>query len=356
MEEFLHSIPGTTFSKFYKREFYKSEKFAVLTIQQLNWIIAKWVIDVYHQNDHSKIPYPPAEMWSRSVKYGRVAIREAPKKDFEALMGVVVNRCLRRGGVKYLGLRWDSKAFANLRGRLPHDADVPVRIDPRDLKKAYVWDERNEKWVTGNLKEPMEAAGYSLDQWFFIDFNRKENEKLHGMSRNAAIAKAIADIQEFIDGIRDGYKNSNAYRRYLEFTSKGLSAWEAVAQPVFDPDEDGPMKPHKPGVTEVLAKPAETGPYRDDNPPPHPPKEEPDQARQDGEDDGRDDEEADGTAEASPQPTKPKRAARQKSKSSAESQTTATIAEPTKSAADDDEFKDDDFSGPFTVRSQSDDE
>ena len=354
-EHFLHSVPGTTFSKFYKREFYKSENFAVLTIDQLNWIVAKWVIDVYHQDDHSKLPYPPAEMWSRSVSSQRV-IRKAPKEDFEALMGVVVNRCLRRGGVKYLGLRWDSKAFANLRGRLPRDADVPVRIDPRDITKAYVWDDANDKWVMGHLKEPMEATGYSLDQWYFIDFNRKENQKQHGMSRKAAIAKARADIQEFIDGIREGYQSSKAYSKYLEFVSQGLSAWEAVARPVVDPDEDGPMKPHKPGATEVRAKPAETGPYRDDNPPPRPADEEPDQKRQATDDDGQDEEEADGTADVSPQqPKKPKRAARPKSKTSAESQTTATAAEPTKSAADDDKFKDDDFTGPFTVCSQSDD-
>ena len=92
IEEFLHSLPGTTFSKFYKREFYKSETFAVLTIDQLNWIVAKWVIDVYHQDDHSKLPYPPFEMWSRSVSTLR-PVRPAEGLDIEPLMGVVVNRC-----------------------------------------------------------------------------------------------------------------------------------------------------------------------------------------------------------------------------------------------------------------------
>ena len=150
---------------------------------------------------------------------------------------------------------------------------MSVRIDPRDLTKAYVWDEANEKWLTGHLKEPVEAAGYSLDQWFFIEFNRKENQKLYRMSRQAAVAKAIADIKEFVDGIREGYQNSKAYQKYLEFTSKGLSAWEAVRKPAYDPEEDGPIKPHRPGATDVRATRPETGPYRDDNHPPPLPQE-----------------------------------------------------------------------------------
>lgn len=354
IEEFLHSIPGTTFSKFYQREFYQSEKFAVLTIQQLNWIVAKWIVDAYHQDDHSKIPYPPAEMWSRSVSTQRV-VRRAPEEEFEPLMGVVVDRCLRRGGIKYLGLRYDSQGFARLRGRLPKDADVPVRIDPRDLEKAYVWDDSNDTWVVGHLKEPVEAAGYSLDQWFFIEFNRKENQKVHGMGRKAAIAKAISDINEFIDGIRGNYQNSKAYKRYLEFTTQGASAWQTVAQPDFDPDEDGPMKPHRPGATEVRSRLAETGPYRDDNPPS---AAEP-RAEQSLHGDQAE-ERAGEVAQAPPiapeTPVKPKRAPRRKPETAAAAaKPAAEGAQPGKPVADDDEYVDDDFSGPVAVRSQSSD-
>ena len=131
IEEFLHSLPGTTFSKFYKREFYKSETFAVLTIDQLNWIVAKWVIDVYHQDDHSKLPYPPFEMWSRSVSTLR-PVRPAEGLDIEPLMGVVVNRCLRRGGVKYIGLRWEFESLCqSARPTAPRCGRVSPHRSPR---------------------------------------------------------------------------------------------------------------------------------------------------------------------------------------------------------------------------------
>lgn len=181
-------------------------------------------------------------------------------------MGLVIRRCLRKGGVSYLGLRWDSTAFSRLRARLPNNADVSVRIDPRNLDRAYVWNDGTNKWVEGRLKSPTIAASYSLDQWHFIDFNRKENIKIHRMSKQAAIDKAIADINRFIDGIREGYQSSKAYKRYLEYISAGRPAWENLAQPIHDPSESGEVRGHvlldgvNPGTY------AQTGPYRNDYP------------------------------------------------------------------------------------------
>ncbi|MDA9519828.1 hypothetical protein XI06_05515 [Bradyrhizobium sp. CCBAU 11434] len=363
LEDFLHSLPGTTFSKFYQREFYKSEKFAVLTIDQLNFIIARWVIDVYNTGDHPTLRLSRAEVWSRSTTTQHV-VRKAPKEHFEALMGVVVNRCLRRGGIKYLGLRWDSKAFANLRGRLPQDADVSVRIDPRDLAKAYVWDEKNQKWLTGHLKEPTDAREYSLDQWFFIEFNRKKNQKIHGMEREQARAKAIADIKEFVDGIRAGYQDSKAYKRYLEFTSQGLSAWEAVRQPVHDPEDDGPMKPHRVGETEVRAEPSQTGPYRDATQPPAggqtlPPRSTDDHEEFDFDEDADGDDEEDkadtplpASASETATPARPTRKRPTKPEPKPQAVMPPRPKTTSEQPAFEDEFVEDDFSGKASVRSR----
>lgn len=354
IEEFLHSLPGTTFSKFYQREFYQSEKFAVLTIDQLNWIVAKWVIDVYHQDDHSKIPYPPAEMWRRSME--QYEPRIPPPVEFEPLMGTVVNRSLRRGGVKFLGLRWDSRAFANLRKKMPKDADVPVRIDPRDLNKAYAWDEAGSKWVVGHLKEPMEAASYSLDQWYYIDFNRKENMKEHGMSRRDAIDKAIADIDEFVEQIRQGYKETKAYKRYLEFVTGGRTAWEAVSTPIADDDDDGPMKPHSLGGAEGTSAHADTGPYRDDIHSPLAP-DLPEEAEKEAAGQGGGGLDRDQPILIAPPPKAA--AKREKHEPTGRSQKVTSIdrehaIEGTagNTADADYDFADDDFSGAFTVRTQ----
>ena len=63
-DEIVHTLPGTTFSKVENRKFYDSEKFAVLTIEETNWIVAKWIIDVYLQRRHGKLGVSPAKMWS----------------------------------------------------------------------------------------------------------------------------------------------------------------------------------------------------------------------------------------------------------------------------------------------------
>jgi putative transposase len=388
LEDVIHTIPGTAFSKFYKREFYQSEKFAILTLPQLNCLIAKWIVDVYHQQKHSKLECPPIDMWLDGVVVHKPP-RKLPDSLLQPLMGLVVNRSLRKGGIKYLGLRWDSKAFSLLRHRLPaKGADVQVRIDPRDLKTAYVWDEPNDKWVVGHLKEPVEAGNYTLDQWFFVEFNRKENMEA-GMSRQAAISKAIGDINDFIKGIQEEYTNTKAYKRYLEFTTGGSSAWANVRGAYYSED-DSPPGPHKVDETPIHSPPqAETGPYAESQRPNVPPKEQhdgkPDDAGKTGDEESGEDGDKSGVENvprandenaapdmkaAKPENVAPdtgsggggkaaSRRAKKEKSASAKEDTPKVVREavsvkgiplPAEPEDSDGDYKDDDFSGPFSAR------
>jgi len=357
LEDVIHTIPGTTFSKFYQREFYQSEKFAVMTLPQLNFLVAKWIVDVYHQKKHSKLKCAPIDMWLDGVVVHKPP-RKLPDSLLQPLMGLVVNRSLRKGGVKYLGLRWDSQAFALLRGRLPEKgADVMIRIDPRDLNTAFAWDEKNNEWVVGHLKEPVEAGKYSLDQWFFIDFNRKENMEA-GMNRQAAINKAIADIDDFIAGIQQGYTNTKAYKRYLEFTTAGSSAWVHVRN-AYSANDDSPPGSHKIGDMEIKnPPPAKSGPYSESRRPAI--------QRGNAEEDKATDGAAGGTHEALAAPssdtngdetvaggeTDPNAVSQKDDGPVAVEEIVPVkgITTPKAVVDPDEDFKDDDFSGPFTAR------
>lgn len=355
--EFLHTLPGTTFANFYKRKFYKSEKFAVLTLAQVNWLVAKWIIDVYHQKEHSKLKCSPVEMWQRSV-IAHKPPRKVKPEDLEPLMGLVVNRSLRRGGVKYMGMRWDSQGFARLRGRLPKDADVCIRIDPRDLNNAYAWDDANNRWVSGRLMEPKEAGNYTLDQWHYIDTARKQYMREGRMNREKAVAKAIREIDDFVSGIREGYKQSKAYKAYLELATQGRSAMDVLLASYTDPEEDGAIKPHVLGETEIRGKPADGAPYRDDNAPPLAPED----PSEDDTGETAEEEETTGDEKASAaEPTSVRKPSRKSTKNAVKSAKATEAAakndagerkaqEPPPPTTPDDDYEEDDFSGPMTVR------
>jgi hypothetical protein len=204
-------------------------------------------------------------MWRGGVTYK--VPRTLPASLLEPLMGLVVDRQLLRGGIRYMSIRWDSEDFDALRRRLPKGSHVKLRIDPRKLLKAWAWDDKNRTWVEGTLKEPAEARGYSLDQWYFINTQRREN-MARGMKRQAALEKAIADIREFIAGIQEGFNKSGAYKRYLEFTTQGRTAWNKVLPPHWDDENDAPPGTHSLGDTEIKnPKQTDSGPYAENSSP-----------------------------------------------------------------------------------------
>jgi len=263
LEGFVHSLPGTTFSNFYQREFYKSEKFAKLDVKQLNAIVAKWIVDFYHHKNHSKIGCSPAQKWRLGATQIRLP-RLIPSDQLEPSLGLVVQRCLRRSGVTFNGLRWDSSGFSRLRRRPSGCGDIPIRINPTNLSTAYAWDEANSKWVEGTLQEPSIVIehNFTLDQWYYVQFNRKRLMSTEGLSRQKAIEQAVKEIEEYVEGIREGYEKSPAYRAYLEFTTQGKDAW-ALTDPIWKPD-DGEVRPHPVDEPQEPGPPHhEFSPYRD---------------------------------------------------------------------------------------------
>ena len=251
-DQIIHTIPGTVLSKWEDRKFYDSEEFAVLTIHEVNWIVAKWVIDVYHHTQHSKIGRSPAQAWAEGL-HEIPPPREPPPDLLIPMTGLVVSRSLQQSGIRYMGLRWDCPEFARARAFLPDSANVKVRIDPLDISIAYIYDERREKWVEGPLVDPTEARGLSLNQWCTIAKLRRRIAEDDALSEEAALARAMEEIGEYVkERVRERRKGK-APQRFKRFVSAG-SAWSAIRPERLDPE----MKPpgsHTIGITPVKSPP-----------------------------------------------------------------------------------------------------
>lgn len=236
--QIVHTLPGTVMSKWENRKFYNSEKFAVLTIDEVNWIVAKWVIDIYHQDHHSKIGRTPAEAWNEGLKE-ITPHREIPKNLLVPLTGLIVPRTLRDGGIRFKGLRWDAPELSRTRGLLPDSADVQVRIDPLDLSVCYVYDEKREKWIEGELVEPVRARSMTLNQWLTISRLARSLEKDKKLEREDALARAFDQIATYVQNRIAQRKRGLAPKRFAAFVSS-QSAWAAVRPARFDQDHEPP--------------------------------------------------------------------------------------------------------------------
>jgi len=65
--DYLHTLPGTTFSNPREKGEYNSEQKAVFTMRELEKIIALWITTIYHGSFHQGISTTPLERYRRGI-------------------------------------------------------------------------------------------------------------------------------------------------------------------------------------------------------------------------------------------------------------------------------------------------
>ena len=232
-EQIFHKISGTTLSNVVRRKDYDSEGCAILSMRQANWLIAKWVVDVYHQENHSKTNQAPAERWEEGVRLRGEKLPPPPGL-LIPLTGMVVPATLSREGVKFKRLCWNSNAFSALRNRIGLGETVQVRIDPLDLAHAYAFDAKRRKWVQGDLVTSGAEAGLTLHQYEVVSRRARET-RAPGEDRLAALSRARAEIFEYVETILMENRKSKAGKRFARFAADGRKPSEHIAPNTIDP-------------------------------------------------------------------------------------------------------------------------
>jgi putative transposase len=232
-KKLTHLLPGTTRSNVQDRADYDSEGNAILTLPAAMRIITIYVVDIYNQERHSATDEIPAERYLRGLEIGGQPL--PPSEDLIAPMtGLVVRRTLQRSGVRYNRLRWNSNAFTALLNRVGPGANVMIRIDPLDLRVAYVLDEETGEWVEGDLLSETEVEKYTLAQYEHI---RSELGALtvYDEQRGLKIARAAQRIRDIVAEHAKSSKVVN--RRDARFVTEGRKPAEHIHQSRLDPDE-----------------------------------------------------------------------------------------------------------------------
>lgn len=142
-QKLIVSMPGKTFSGIDKLDGYDPQKDAVMRFSVFMEVFHKWIIDVYNFEPNSRETNIPVLSW-------QIGVREFPpvfymNEDIERLvldLGLAVDRNVRRDGITYKGLRYDSKELVEFRKQNPPGKDkklkVLIKINPSDLEYVYV--------------------------------------------------------------------------------------------------------------------------------------------------------------------------------------------------------------------------
>lgn len=195
--DFLSVFPGRTFSDVEQRGDYDSSGYARMTLEQVQRLFMRWVVDIYHNRPNSRaFGQTPLERWQALSGCG---VRLPPEVDcLVPLMGMVVHRTIQKAGITFMGLEYRGPQLKLFKQRDGHlGRQWMVKIDPLDLSHVFVLDEEKGKWEAIACQQPELIEGLTLRMWMdVVELARKRTKENQRVSRSILLKAREALLRE----------------------------------------------------------------------------------------------------------------------------------------------------------------
>jgi putative transposase len=148
----FHTLPGTTFSNVSRRSDYDSVKEACVSLNDIDQLIHKFLVDFYAERFSKGIRAIPARAWERAIAAGFLPRLPASLEELRIILSRVEQRTVAHYGIELWGLRYNCAALAPLRSRLERQKDrslkvVKVKYHPGDVSRIYVYDHFDQHYI-----------------------------------------------------------------------------------------------------------------------------------------------------------------------------------------------------------------
>lgn len=131
------TAPGKTFSGIVEKDDYDPKKHALMTLSALEYVVYKWIVDVYHQKTHRALGCSPAQMWNLSAKTTTIPMLADPLR-FDAIVAGSERRVLSHKGIEFNSLVYNSPEMGEIRRTYGDRLDVEIRFDRSNLGSVIV--------------------------------------------------------------------------------------------------------------------------------------------------------------------------------------------------------------------------
>lgn len=130
-------LPGRTYSSNKEKADYKAEKKAILPLEVLEEIIAKWIVDIYHETMHETLGKKPSSVWREEIDLAEIPI-VTNLDELDAVFGIVSKRDLTHKGIQINNLFYNSNELGLIREKFSDLKDITVKWNPEDLGYIFV--------------------------------------------------------------------------------------------------------------------------------------------------------------------------------------------------------------------------
>ena len=192
---FFHIAPGTTFSNVLQRGDYNSEKMACVYLSQIDQAFNRFLIDLYAESYHTGLGDIPARQWQQALQQGFVPRLPANAEELHVLLGQVFHRRIRRSGIQFAYLRYNSPSLLRLRLKLEGRA-AKIKYHPSDLSVIYAYDPFERRYLTVPALDQAYTRGLSL--WKHRQIVHRARQVAHSVDRTQ-LAQARRDLQAIFE-------------------------------------------------------------------------------------------------------------------------------------------------------------
>jgi putative transposase len=207
----IHQLPGTVFSNVGMRGEYDSEGHAAIDIHVLTHLITKWIVEIYHCQEHRNLKMSPLNKWKENSKK-RIFELPAYPEQLDVLVGIPTSRTLFKYGLELDHLRYNSDELVRIRSRHGADKKLELQLKYYDDDSGYihVFDPFNKVYVKVNAIDREYASGLPRDvHKLIIKATRDRNQDTTSTER---LLEVKAEIQEIIAAAKKSKKMANRKR------------------------------------------------------------------------------------------------------------------------------------------------
>jgi putative transposase len=226
---FFHVAPGTTFSNAVAKGDYNSHQAACVYLSQIDRAFNLFIVDVYAQSYHQGLKDTPAHQWEKATQAGFVPRLPANADELHILLGQVLHRRIRRGGIDFLYLRYNSPELLQLRLKLG-DQLAKVKYHPRDLSLVYVYDPFARRYLTVPALD--QTYTHRLSLWKHRQIVRQARRTAQTIDPTV-LAQARRTIQAIFEAGAEQRRRHR--RRHPQGIKAQLAAQELSAPPQVEP-------------------------------------------------------------------------------------------------------------------------
>ncbi len=214
----IRKWPGATFSNPAQRKGYDSEAEATLTLREFEYLVVEFIVNVYHQRNHSELGMSPRKKWELGIlgdatKPG-VGIPQVPEDPFRLRLDFMpfFERSVQQYGIQIDCINYydpvldpyiNSTDLHNPKAR----RSFKIRRDPRDISKVYFFDPASSSYYPIPYRDMGHPA---MSAWELKEVQRTLKEQGRSSIDEHGIFEALGRMRAVVE---QSVQKSKAARR-----------------------------------------------------------------------------------------------------------------------------------------------